>query len=249
MFLFKKSKIVIDAFTYSHNIHEFYKIEKSSKFYPDWWKEMESSIDKTDHYGITIETPTIKRCDGILEYYRNGFILPSWCDMTFKIHDTGDLVYDYSDKSSMLVQQHSMDSFTADFNNLKPIKIVSPWILKEKTGVNFLLSQPFWNHLNMSKYFIVPPGILNFKYQNQLNINVLFDKQPNQLNVSEGTPLAYIIPLSDKEIVIKTHLIDRQEFNKEHEKLTFTNKYIGGYKLNKKKHIEPKSKCPFKNWF
>ena len=40
MILFKKSKIVVDCFTYNTTVKELFPIARAINFFPDWWKQM-----------------------------------------------------------------------------------------------------------------------------------------------------------------------------------------------------------------
>jgi hypothetical protein len=89
--------------------------------------------------------------------------------------------------------------------------------------------------------------VIDFKYQHSSNINFIAPRG-RRFEMFAGQPLAHIIPLSDKNIEIKTHVIMNNDleglkllnnnypfFNRSHRKMK---KIIDGQ--------EAKSKCPFR---
>ena len=60
MFLFKKRKIVVDAFTARPAIFDTAKIQEATKFLPEWWKNLPSKVKDVLSNKIEVEYPTLK---------------------------------------------------------------------------------------------------------------------------------------------------------------------------------------------
>lgn len=233
MFLFKKPKIVVDAFTTDPYINQYYPISKASSFIPKWLTETPAHYEETNHYGLTKKIPTIKRCVGIQDNYKQGFILPLWSDLIINVKSSGEYSWAWANAESKAVV-HPRQQLGKGFDNLLHLKLESPWFLKEKTGVNFYWSQPTWNMLGAVTSIHIPPAIINYKYQTGTNINLLFPKLDTSIELSVGQPLAHIIPLTESTVEIKTHVISDAEMTK-FSKLHNTNStFLGKYIHNKK---------------
>jgi hypothetical protein len=69
-------------------------------------------------------------------------------------------------------------------------------------------------------------------------INVTMDAH---VEFKHGDPLAHMIPLDRREVIIHNHLIDDREYDKIYSKLSFN----GNYNTVKRLRQEKESKCPF----
>ena len=225
-FFFKEKPIIIDAFTKYSNVYEYASIKEANNFIPEWWKNMNSLYEETNQYGIKTKKSTIKRCDGFIENYKNGFMIPAWSDFSILATDA-NWSYQFSDGISSIVS-HPNKQFSDIFEDYLHFKIISPWMIREKTGIKFAFTNPIWNNVDKSQILIFPQGIVEYKYQHATNINIFIKKTPIQNEFTFGTPLAHIIPLSEKQVKIRNHLISDEEYRQLddlHVNITFLNKY------------------------
>ena len=93
--------------------------------------------------------------------------------------------------------------------------------------------------------FAVLPGITNFSYVGNPNINMMINlKNDKKIILPVNHVLAHLTPMTEKKIEIKRHLIDNNEYikmnNNTQSKISFSGSY-GKTKKLKEKH----SKCPF----
>jgi hypothetical protein len=232
-FYIKKSKIIVDAFTFDNTTHEVFPIKKTNEFYPEWLKNTAKEIK----VGI-IPKPTIRTCEALLQNFKTGLIIPMWSDFVFK--STEDKYeYFFADQKSRLESHpsHQWDKF-ADPKTFNHIKLISPYLLKTKENIFWSFTYPFWNNGIQLNYFF-PPGILNFKYQHATNIN-LFIHSKSDFFIKAGDPIVHLIPLTEKNIKICNHLIDENEYRKLKNTSypSFTNAYINMVRIKTKK-------CPF----
>ena len=247
MFFRDNSIIVIDCFTNSSIAYEYFPISKFSEYRPKWWNNIPSSFDVDVPGTLRNKSATIKKCPGITNLFNKGFVIPSHCELSMEIKDNnGQPQFNYEfvePNSKSKIDLHDQRQYLGVFDdNYIQAKIVTPWLIKEKTGVEFLLIEPTWFMDNPNTYTI-PPGILDFKFQNNVNINLFMKFKTCRVDIQPGTPLAQIIPLSDKKIKLNTHLISEEEYQKMFD-LTQPFGWVSSYK--KRKKIINKKTCPFK---
>lgn len=237
-FSIKKNKIIINAFiasSYNH-VNELTPVKLSKDFIPAWWKQLPKSSFSLSN--IENSYLTVRHCPGIINSFTTGFIIPMWSDFSFT-WDNDNYKYQFADGVSLL-QLHD-DSQAKDFyKNEWKTKLHSPWFFEvEKHEIQILLQYPFW--LNPTRPPFVFPSGINETKENKFTSNffMFFPKQsPGEVLIKHGTPICQFIPLTEKEIIIKTHVIDDSEFNKKqilhHPNINFVNKFFKQCRLNKK---------------
>jgi hypothetical protein len=238
-FIIKRSKLVLDCFTDREDVHEFSPISPAVNFYPEWWKSMESEyLPKNSH--PPIKQSTIKRCSGLIEYYKKGVVMPLWTDIGIEI--LGSHTHFASADRVTNITMHDNEQWTAMLNqeeqNIKHFKLPTPWKFKTKENISWIYQKPYWNYAPFSN-ISVPSGVMEFKNQHSTHYNFFINTEKNTTIILKfGTPLAHIIPLTEKKITIKHHLIDSGKFEKMGNETLF-------FKDNYKNIIKLKNKCPF----
>lgn len=235
MIFFKKKKIVVDVFTDNASVYNHHPIEKTSKFIPEWWKCLPSTVGQPYH-DMIIDEPTLKKCVGFTSLYKEGFIVPSWTDIQLK---TTNDTYTFKVALSFIepaLQHHEAWQYGNHFSDYIHLKIISPWFLKSKDYINFVCLEPTWNLKPYWKDFKILPGIVDFKYQSSININMFFSKNREKIFIDAGTPLYHMVPITENDIELKPHLVDTNEMNK-----IFIEKRYGSFNYSWK-HL--KNKCP-----
>lgn len=246
-FFFKKNKIYVDCFTTSEFQLNACPITRSTKQFPEWWKKIPGTISFEEENGISIDRSTIKRCIGILDLYKNSFTLPMWSDFKIEIGEENNMSFMrwyISDDTE--IARHDSRQWANNFSNFKQIKLMSPWKLKEKTGCKFAFVSPSWTLLENLKDLHIMPGIVDYKYQHSTHVNMFVPYQIGQHIIKVGTPLAHIIPLTEKSVEFNCHAIDEIEYKKMSSRTKYST-FNGGYSLLKKavEETESKKKCPF----
>jgi hypothetical protein len=139
----------------------------------------------------------------------------------------------------VMISQHATEQIPEGYKHLIHAKLNSYWFIKESTGVKFLVNEPTWNYLSSPISPKIVPGIFDFKYQRATNVNMFFQRKNLVYKFLAGTPMAHIIPLSDKNIEIKKHLVSYKEWLGSYTALSFRDNRYARYK----KMID--GKCPF----
>jgi hypothetical protein len=256
-FFFKKSEVILDCFTCVPHVYDFAKINNGSKFIPDWWKETPPIV-----FGDNREIGTIKNCVGLIDFYKKSIVIPSWFELDLNIceknhpDDHWYSVRSSTDSVSTAFSHspHQFEKFARATG--KNVKLTSPWAFRTREDIYFTWTQPTWNMRDILSDLTLLPAVVNYKYQHTTNINYLIDNhdQPRTVTIPALTPLAILHPLTEKNVIIKNHLVSEQEYTRIFgvEKLALIRNpkemNQGYYKrkdlLNK---AESLSKCPFTN--
>lgn len=241
MFIFKRKKIIVDCFTKENSVYEYYPIVKSLKVTPSWWNKLPNKYTDYNSMGIPIPSGTMKTCSGFTDLYKNSYTLPLWSDLSVSSSKEGHWGYQYCVDVGVSIHHHNPQQYGEEFNNLIHMKLESPWLLKEKSGIKFYFGDPFWSRIKQLNNWYIAPGIVEYKYNGATHVNMLLDKKEQQFIINAGDPLAIIVPLTENDCEFKNHLITNDEYNKMNSLLkpsSFINAYI-----KRKKLIQ--SKCPF----
>jgi hypothetical protein len=245
MWFFKKKIIVVDCFTDEASAHDYFPIKNSKSYYPDWWKNLQSTCTQESPAG-PIDRATIKLCDGILNLYKNSAVLASWTDIQIKTnHDSYYLMMAKQavNKNYPMFENHGRDQHSGIFDDKLHMKLYSPWYLKQNKKCNFALMPAVWHDPVNWQNFTILPGVLDFKYQHSTNINLFLERNRERIFIEAGTPLYHIVPLTDDPVEFKCHLVSTEELNKiYHSKYGSFN---GAYKNAKRHENEKEKSCPF----
>lgn len=238
----RRSEVVLDCFTYNYNAYNCFKIDQALKYIPKWWKDLPTDLMNKNMFVSETPASTMKGCTGFIDFYKNGFIMPLWTDI---IINTSESNYSYQcadDKS--LILDHDAIQYNNTFKFLHHLKLLSVWTIKCKEAINFMWNSPFWSNNDNENIFnnvFIIPGVLNFKYQTNTNVNMFITKKPNRIFLEAGKPLVYLIPNTEKKITLKHHHVSKDEFEK-YQSHNFAFKLDG---LRRKKYIQHQT-CPFK---
>ena len=93
---------------------------------------------------------------------------------------------------------------------------MSPWFLREKSGVNFFWSGITWDFADKFPNFHILTGVVDYRHQHWTNVNIFYYENdiPYQYDIEANTPMVQIVPLSDRIIEPHVHVISRDEYQK-----------------------------------
>jgi hypothetical protein len=250
MFWIKPSEITIDCFTSNPVIYHNYKIDRASKFFPEEIKQMPNYVSlKANHNpnsNLMQEMPTIRLCVGIKDLFSYGYILPSWSDIKIEVTDTGDIFYTDNISAvtnSSVVQQHDRIQYGSGiYKDRIHAKLLCPWYVTEKTGVKFTWNMCDWHRTDTADDIRILSGMIDFKYQHQLNVNA-FIRKGSSISYNTGDPLVHMIPITDKKVNLKYHLVDETEYSSLIRSTMIETSYHGHRKMTA--HDVTEKKCPF----
>jgi hypothetical protein len=204
MFL-RKNKIVLDCYTSLSAAANLFPISYSKKHRLNWMPQ------------VTKGVATISGCPGIRDYVSTGFVLPLWTDV--KITASENVLNSKVEVADRDVNRFRfiMPGSTGQFFSEKPVahlKIVPPWFFRCTEDISFSFSGAFY-HIN-NPNLIVCPGLVNYTHQLTPTIQTYINLCGNQVSIDlqAGTPLAHIIPLTDREVHINVHHVSDEAFLK-----------------------------------
>jgi hypothetical protein len=225
---FKKKKIIIDCFVSNEHIANLFPISKTVDFLPAWWKSMPKTVPSN---GFPVEMSTIKRCPGFKDLFTKSVCIPAWSE--YKLFQDPNFGFSHvAPNSTAAGNQHNSAQMEGAFPNYQHYKLHSPWFLKESSGIYFTMVQASWHTQDPCNYHI-PTGCLEFKYQHSTHINFIAQKNETILErtIDAGTPLVYLVPLSDKEIDLNIQVVSDQEISK---LKTYHHSFYNSYEITKK---------------
>jgi hypothetical protein len=240
IFKFKQNKIILDCFTKEESILKTAPIDYAIKHIPDWWKQLSSSVISEDGFS---PMPTAKKCVGIVDYYKHSIAIPLWSDLAIKIGEQNSYQWHFADNTTHAIVHDLKSQATGFLPNCGHMKIISPWLFQTKEELKWVWSHPNYSFKDNNDITSLP-AIIDFKYQNGTNINIMLNLQEQKtILLNHGQVMAHITPMTDKKIEIVRHLVSEQEFNR----LSGLNRnvtFLDKYKTIKQK-TKKFSKCPF----
>lgn len=245
-FIMKRKKLVLDLFTHRQMIYDAAKLKSAAQFFPDWWKNLKTemkSVNKDDLF----PSATMRRCMGFVDNYKHGFIMPMWSDFRIELAPIGDPFFkaQMSDGTTHISQHPAMlrGSYLPETHYCH-IKFSTPWAGRCKEDVYFKWEQPTWS-LKSPDRVIVLPGVIEFKYQYSMNLNVMFAraKEKSMIQLDFQQPIVHLTPITEREVILKHHMVSREEYDKymQGEKLSMINRYRAYRRVRESEE----KKCPF----
>jgi hypothetical protein len=228
MIFFKKKSITLDCFVSNYSIAELFPIQPTVQMIPSWWKQVSKETPVT---GCPIGMSTIKRCSGFKDLFKNSFCMPAWSEYLL-LQDPVNGFSHVAPNSAADGMQHHVLQMEGAFKNYQHYKLISPWLLQEKSGINFIMTQASW-HNETPCEFHIPTGSLEFKYQHSTHINLVAPSVSTvkQYSIPAGQPLVYLIPLTEQDVTVNIQVIDDKEMSKLR---TYHHSFYNGYEITKK---------------
>jgi len=242
MFFLPKKKIVLHFYTNSPVYSEYAPPEKANNFFPEWWKNLPKTYQEGD-----IEASTMKGCVGFTDLYSKGFILPMWSSVKISVGEIGNPAwhYQYKDKSSNAgVHSPTQRGSYLPESQYQHLKLVAPWMVHCDEDVEFMFVEPTYNMEELNSFKVLP-GVVNFKYQSSINVNLMIPRksEPHEIEIPFLQPMVHIVPVSNREVDVKV-LYDEEKYKyySELSKLLTLHNYRTRKKIIKEKE---KKRCPF----
>lgn len=247
LFFIKPSTVNLDCFTSNIAVYEMAKIEPAIKFTPNWWRSLPNSYPSVWGEHPYFRDGTLKKCSGFLDLYKSGFILPMWCDLAIDVGPIGtdEFRYQYSNfESSAAVHPSGQRGAFCNEQNYQHLKLTSPWHLVCKNNINWIFMDVVWNDINLSPYRVLT-GVVNYKFIDGTHINIILKREEKTKHVfiPYKTPLVHLIPMTEKKVKIKTHLVDSYELEKKKTKSKILNVRFE----NKLHELKKQMQCPIKH--
>jgi hypothetical protein len=240
--IFKRKKITVDCFTHSTTVYDYFPILPATNHFPSWWTDLKKPTD-------LIPNLNLKTCQGLIGIYQTAFTMRAWSDLAITAGPISDPKFNmrFADGESVAVS-HGADQWSAWLSDREwqHLKIISPWVIKSKSDTKFLMTDPMWNRTSLKDYTVLN-GVLDFKYQVTSNINLMIPRHDlvyKEFLIPVGSPLVHLVPLTEKQVEFKSHLISKEEFERKNTRVV---SFINNFKKNKK--FTKESECPIKKFW
>ena len=211
MFLFKKEKIVLTAYTDDPTLLEMFPVVEANKNYPSYYKTLESKYQKLDKRNSRFvenapeKQSTIRSCYGINNFNNYGFILPVWGEYSIVMDNSNAHAIGSADNR---ISYHEGEQSAGALDPYHIFKLESPWEFTCNRDIKFLMTQNVFA-VN-SEYYSITPGITDFYNQTTTNIFLMVNRHQNnkEILIKAGSPLAKFIPLTDEDVELRHEVVD-----------------------------------------
>lgn len=195
----------LTATTTRAGLIETFPIVEARDLLPSWYKSMPISYDNPRMCpikSIVRASPTIKGCMGVNDLLHSGFIVPSWQDLSLIVYPDGRFNINPSPGYPESVHVHDIQQAPSTFGKCVIFKLLSPWHLKSDN--KFYISGVPYHHPLSINYFVTP-GIIGFKYQENLNMFVVapLKSEPYEILIKAGQPLLQLLPMTEDDVPLE----------------------------------------------
>lgn len=223
----RKNDVVF--WTRIEGLPEIEPIKPAHNFIPGWFYNVPSWVENQIP---NIDKSTVRRCPGIIDFFKLGYVVPLWCDLYININEDGSYIWRTPDERFKFVD-HPRTQFTdyipdeAQKNVSLVLKAYCPWYAKTPKGVS-LLQIPM--SYNFDQRFSLLPGTIQTDKYHYLNQQLIIHSK-GETFIPKGTPLGTYIPISRE----KYNLIVRHETPEDYKLLekvrtSIQSKFSGAYR-------------------
>ena len=195
-----KNKIIFT--TELEGLMEFPELypQPASKYIPEWYKKLPTEVKLKNDFNSKVipNLKTIKTCPSFADIFKEGFVLLSPCDLYFRIDNDGFWQWQTPDPD-IKIDVHEDEQFVNYFkekNVRKVFKLVSPWYAITPKGWSI---RQVPNIYDFNKDWQVAYGILNSDVEHELNQQIIYTSDKNEILIKKGSVLNYIVPFKRNE--------------------------------------------------
>ena len=197
-------------------------------FIPQWFKNTPAFDMKNDLLGGSI---TVKRCPSFVDIFNEGYVIPSPCDIYFSVADNGNWSWRVSNKE-VLIETHP------DFQYLKHrktdtkqvFKLINPYYIITPKGYSIRQIPMMWFDGYDYKGWYVPYGVIRTDQWHEINQQIFFTSDKNEVLIKAGEPLNVVLPYKRekwKSEIVEPNKKDLQIIRKK--RLNVISSFKGGY--------------------
>jgi len=160
--------------------------QPAKNFIPNWFKDIPSS-----------DPMTVKSCPSFPDYFSQGYVLPMWSDT--RLHYDKDFgpkseIPNFFPPITGHFDSQFMDYVKPSFQDIDGrfvFKFNCPWQIITEPGWS-VLQLPLFYHFN--KEFSVLPGVIDTDIHHEINQQVLYHSDKENIVIKRGDPLVLYIP-------------------------------------------------------
>lgn len=200
-----------------NTLGNMYPVIPASTDLPEWWSKLGKSYLNEQDF---TEYPTAKRCPGMYDLMRAGYIIPAWSDFEFMLGSGMDIKYKMSpilekfkDPPFHIHRPEQTSGCPMHSNDTGPIlKLMSPWYIDMPKDYSIFLIEPTYAQTND---YSVLPGIMDPAIERapnkEINVFIRLNKPDKVIKINAGDPLIHIIPFKRQSFKFECRLPDNEE--------------------------------------
>lgn len=182
------------------DIKEF-QPQPARNFIPKWFKDMPIDVPYFSTDKLIPNTRTVRLCPSFTDIFTEGFVLPAPCDIWMKVDKDDVEKWSWklpNDKFSMEMHTRIQYSAQVPHTPVKQIfKLNYPWRLIVPKGYS-VRQVPLIYDYNPDWH--VAYGTYHADVVNEINLQILFTSDKEEILIKAGEPLCYYIPYKREEL-------------------------------------------------
>lgn len=203
-----------------------YKPQPAINFIPEWYKQMDTYVNKTGVPDNLGGKGTIKKCMPVFDSLTTGYIIVTHVDIWVQHIPNQPSYYTWKDFNPIAFHGNAQASTYKPEHKFDFPKFINPWAIKTPKGYSSLFIPPM-NRQNIISIF---PGIVDTdKYTLNVEFPFLLTDPTFDGLIPAGTPIAQIIPFKRDKWKMKFGTKKENENNKKI-KIDLASHYYNVYK-------------------
>ena len=198
MLIFSRpKKLTVDFITCDYKSYDYFPIDRSNKFIPQWWKDISQEYESDIFQTKANRVNTLKRCPGFMDVFRYSYTMPLWTSCEIIVDDrVNDQGYSISCADGGEIVSHD-PSECGNFltsNSLIHFKFHSPWLgySTKKRDLLWDWAPATWNNPALLNKLMIPTAFRNFRGGTSTNIHSFMDSSKRDvLYLEAGVPMLY----------------------------------------------------------
>ena len=168
---------------------------------------------------------TAHSCPGMLELFKNSFLVTFPCDLILETTKTGEYSWQKPSQTQVLdILHHPQEQieFNPPLSSFIMIKFCLPFMYQAPNNKVSLVESTYWK----IQPYRIAPGVLNFMNNRDpmpLNIITFFEKKDKVYEFKKGDPMALFYTLHKSTLEVNENLED--SLARQHMERTFTNQW------------------------
>lgn len=208
---FKKNKIITCTFNMGVYSSTDVHLRPAREFIPEWWKKIPRDVPEKDldfpvaGKELIPNGRTVKYCPSFSDIFNLGYVLPAPVDMWFSVaKDNYDINYWKVANQAFEIELHHDTQMIrhVDTNIKKVFKFVSPIQIIGPKGYS-LMQLPMFYHYEQMKDWYVPYGVIDIDVHHEVNPQIFYISDNDEVYIKAGTPLCYYIPFKRDNVNVE----------------------------------------------
>lgn len=179
----------------------------ATRYIPDWFKSIPANQDFA-------KVKTVRLCPSFPDFFSSAYVVPAWEDSILKYDkESGQWEYLSSGVTGWETHGHGqfLDYVEANVQGQKTSMVFKPncpWRIITPPGYS-VLQLPMFYHFN--KDWTVLPGIIDTDIYHEINQQILYHSDAEEVRIPRGTPIAMYIPYKREKFKLSSYFMKKEE--------------------------------------